>query len=174
MNDRQRYTVGIAVAVLVHLFAAVMLGLFGVKYMEVPFRGEVLQVSLDAGGGNRGGGGSKGRKAPAAKSSEAKINDAAEPVEMPDEEINEKAAEEKPEPQDRADKKETADTAGMSASDAAAGNEGMNTQGDGSGSGGKRETGTALVRVTAAEPVPVKVTAMEAGREPAFLLRRRQ
>lgn len=81
----------------------------------------------------------RGRKAPAAKSSEAKINDAAEPVEMPDEEINEKAAEEKPEPQDRADKKETADTAGMSASDAAAGNEGMNTQGDGSGSGG--ETG---------------------------------
>ena len=135
MNDRQRYAVGIAAAVLVHLFAAVMLGLFGVKYMEVPFRGEVLQVSLDAGGGNRGGGGSKGRKAPAAKSSEAKINDAAEPVEMPSEEINEKAAEEKPEPQDRADKKETADTAGMSASDAAAGNEGMNTQGDGSGSG---------------------------------------
>ena len=135
MNDRQRYTVGIAVAVLVHLFAAVMLGLFGVKYMEVPFRGEVLQVSLDAGGGNRGGGGSKGRKAPAAKSSEAKINDAAEPVEMPDEEINEKAAEEKPEPQDRADKKETADTAGMSASDAAAGNEGMNTHGNGSGPG---------------------------------------
>ena len=83
MNDRQRYAVGIAAAVLVHLFAAVMLGLFGVKYMEVPFRGEVLQVSLDAGGGNRGGGGSKGRKAPAAKSSEAKINDAAEPVEMP-------------------------------------------------------------------------------------------
>ncbi len=139
MNDRQRYAVGIAAAVLIHLFAAVMLGLFGVKYMEVPFRGEVLQVSLDAGGGNRGGGGSKGRKAPAAKSSEAKINDVAEPVEMPDEEINEKAAEEKPEPQDRADKKETADTAGMSASDAAAGNEGMNTQGDGSGSGG--ETG---------------------------------
>ena len=136
MNDRQRYAVGIAAAVLVHLFAAVMLGLFGVKYMEVPFRGEVLQVSLDAGGGNRGGGGSKGRKAPAAKSSEAKINDAAEPVEMPSEEINEKAAEEKPEPQDRADKKETADTAGMSASDAAAGNEGMNTQGGGSGSGG--------------------------------------
>lgn len=135
MNDRQRYAVGIAAAVLIHLFAAVMLGLFGVKYMEVPFRGEVLQVSLDAGGGNRGGGGSKGRKAPAAKSSEAKINDAAEPVEMPDEEINEKAAEEKPEPQDRADKKETADTAGMSASDAAAGNEGMNTQGDGSGTG---------------------------------------
>ena len=192
MNDRQRYAVGIAAAVLVHLFAAVMLGLFGVKYMEVPFRGEILQVSLDAGGGNRGGGGSKGRKAPAEKSSEVKINDAAEPVEMPDEEINEKAAEEKPEPQDRADKKETADTAGMSASDAAAGNEGMNTQGDGSGSGGeagenatsaektgsagagKRETGTALVRVTAAEPVPVKVTAMEAGREPAFLLHRRQ
>lgn len=55
MNDRQRYTVGIAAAVLVHLFAAVMLGLFGVKYMEVPFRGEVLQVSLDAGGGNRYG-----------------------------------------------------------------------------------------------------------------------
>ena len=135
MNDRQRYAVGIAAAVLVHLFAAVMLGLFGVKYMEVPLHGEILQVSLDAGGGNRGGGGSKGRKAPAAKSSEAKINDAAEPVEMPDEEINEKAAEEKPEPQDRADKKETADTAGMSASDAAAGNEGMNTQGDGSGTG---------------------------------------
>lgn len=135
MNDRQRYAVGIAAAVLVHLFAAVMLGLFGVKYMEVPFRGEILQVSLDAGGGNRGGGGSKGRKAPAEKSSEVKINDAAEPVEMPDEEINEKAAEEKPEPQDRADKKETADTAGMSASDAAAGNEGMNTQGDGSGTG---------------------------------------
>lgn len=134
MNDRQRYAVGIAAAVLIHLFAAVMLGLFGVKYMEVPFRGEVLQVSIDT-GGNRGGGGSKGRKAPAAKSSEAKINDAAEPVEMPDEEINEKAAEEKPEPQDRADKKETADTAGMSASDAAAGNEGMNTQGDGSGTG---------------------------------------
>lgn len=141
MNDRQRYAVGIAAAVLVHLFAVVMLGLFGVKYMEVPFRGEVLQVSLDAGGGNRGGGGSKGRKAPAAKSSEAKINDAAEPVEMPDEEINEKAAEEKPEPQDRADKKETADTAGMSASDAAAGNEGMNTQGDGSGSGTGTGTG---------------------------------
>ena len=58
---------------------------------------------------------------------------------MPSEEINEKVPEEKPEPQDRADKKETADTAGMSASDAAAGNEGMNTQGDGSGSGG--ETG---------------------------------
>ena len=141
MNDRQRYAVGIAAAVLVHLFAAVMLGLFGVKYMEVPFRGEVLQVSLDAGGGNRGGGGSKGRKEPTAKSSEAKINDAAEPVEMPDEEINEKAAEEKPEPQDRADKKETADTAGMSASDAAAGNEGMNTQGDGSGSGGEMGDG---------------------------------
>ena len=52
MNDRQRYAVGIAAAVLVHLFAVVMLGLFGVKYMEVPFRGEVLQVSLDAGGGN--------------------------------------------------------------------------------------------------------------------------
>ena len=112
MNDRQRYAVGIAAAVLIHLFAAVMLGLFGVKYMEVPFRGEVLQV---------------------------KINDIAEPVEMPSEEINEKVPEEKPEPQDRADKKETADTAGMSASDAAAGNEGMNTQGDGSGSGG--ETG---------------------------------
>ena len=43
--------------------------------------------------------------APAAKSSEAKINDAAEPAEMPDEEINEKAAEEKPEPQDRAVRK---------------------------------------------------------------------
>lgn len=135
MNDRQRYAVGIAAAVLIHLFAAVMLGLFGVKYMEVPFRGEVLQVSIDT-GGNRGGGGSKGKKAPAVKSSEAKINDIAEPVEMPSEEINEKAAEEKPEPQDRADKKETADTAGMSASDAAAGNEGMNTQGDGSGSTG--------------------------------------
>lgn len=90
MNDRQRYTVGIAAAVLVHLFAAVMLGLFGVKYMEVPFREEVLQVSLDAGGGNRGGGGSKGKKAPAAKSSEAQINDTAEPVEMPSEEINER------------------------------------------------------------------------------------
>lgn len=135
MNDRQRYAVGIAAAVLIHLFAAVMLGLFGVKYMEVPFRGEVLQVSIDT-GGNRGGGGSKGKKAPAVKSSEAEINDIAEPVEMPSEEINEKAAEEKPEPQDRADKKETADTAGMSASDAAAGNEGMNTQGDGSGSTG--------------------------------------
>ena len=135
MNDRQRYTVGIAAAVLIHLFAAVMLGLFGVKYMEVPFRGEVLQVSIDT-GGNRGGGGSKGRKAPAAKSSEAKINDAAEPVEMPDEEINEKAAEEKPEPQDRADKKETADTAGTSVSDAAAEDEGTDTQGDGSGSSG--------------------------------------
>ena len=46
MNDRQRYAVGIAAAVLIHLFAAVMLGLFGVKYMEVPFRGEVLQVSV--------------------------------------------------------------------------------------------------------------------------------
>ena len=103
MNDRQRYAVGIAAAVLVHLFAAVMLGLFGVKYMEVPLRGEILQVSLDAGGGNRGGGGSKGRKAPAAKSSEAKINDAAEPEEMPDDEINEYAAEERPEPQDMAD-----------------------------------------------------------------------
>lgn len=148
MNDRQRYAVGIAAAVLVHLFAVVMLGLFGVKYMEVPFRGEVLQVSLDAGGGNRGGGGSKGRKAPAAKSSEAKINDAAEPVEMPDEEINEKAAEEKPEPQDRADKKETADTAGMSASDAAAGNEGMNTQGDGSGSGGETGAGVPITPPT--------------------------
>lgn len=135
MNDRQRYAVGIAAAVLIHLFAAVMLGLFGVKYMEVPFRGEVLQVSIDT-GGNRGGGGSKGKKAPAVKSSEAEINDIAEPVEMPSEEINEKAAEEKPEPQDRADKKETADTAGMSASDAATGNEGMNTQGDGSGSTG--------------------------------------
>lgn len=135
MNDRQRYAVGIAAAVLIHLFAAVMLGLFGVKYMEVPFRGEVLQVSIDT-GGNQGGGGSKGKKAPAVKSSEAEINDIAEPVEMPSEEINEKAAEEKPEPQDRADKKETADTAGMSASDAAAGNEGMNTQGDGSGSTG--------------------------------------
>lgn len=54
MNDRQRYAVGIAAAVLVHLFAAVMLGLFGVKYMEVPFRGEVLQVSIDT-GGNRAG-----------------------------------------------------------------------------------------------------------------------
>ena len=136
MNDRQRYTVGIAAAVLVHLFAAVMLGLFGVKYMEVPFRGEVLQVSLDAGGGNRGGGGSKGRKAPAAKSSEAKINDAAEPVEMPDEEINEKAAEEKPEPQDRADKKKTEDTTNTSVSDTAAEDEGTDTQGDESGSGG--------------------------------------
>ena len=138
MNDRQRYAVGIAAAVLVHLFAVVMLGLFGVKYMEVPLRGEVLQVSIDT-GGNRGGGGSKGKKAPAVKSSEAEINDIAEPVEMPSEEINEKVPEEKPEPQDRADKKETADTAGMSASDAAAGNEGMNTQGGGSGSGG--ETG---------------------------------
>ena len=124
MNDRQRYAVGIAAAVLIHLFAAVMLGLFGVKYMEVPFRGEVLQVSLDAGGGNRGGGGSKGRKAPAAKSSEAEINAALDYLEIMGK--------------------------------------------------GKRETGTALVRVTAAEPVPVKVTAMEAGREPAFLLRRRQ
>ena len=145
MNDRQRYAVGIAAAVLIHLFAAVMLGLFGVKYMEVPFRGEVLQVSIDT-GGNRGGGGSKGKKAPAVKSSEAEINDIAEPVEMPSEEINEKAAEEKPEPQDRADKKETADTAGMSASDAAAGNEGMNTQGDGScstgGTGDGSGTGT--------------------------------
>ena len=136
MNDRQRYTVGIAAAVLIHLFAAVMLGLFGVKYMEVPFRGEVLQVSLDAGGGNRGGGGSKGKKAPAAKSSEAQINDAAEPVEMPDEEINEKAAEEKPEPQDRADKKKTEDTTNTSVSDTAAEDEGTDTQGDGSGSGG--------------------------------------
>ena len=63
MNDRQRYAVGIAAAVLVHLFAVVMLGLFGVKYMEVPLRGEVLQVSIDT-GGNRGGGGSKGKKAP--------------------------------------------------------------------------------------------------------------
>ncbi|MFQ9778798.1 hypothetical protein [Dialister invisus] len=55
MNDWQRYAVGIAAAVLVHLFAAVMLGLFGVKYMEVPLHGEILQVSLDAGGGNRAG-----------------------------------------------------------------------------------------------------------------------
>lgn len=136
MNDRQRYAVGIAAAVLVHLFAVVMLGLFGVKYMEVPFRGEVLQVSLDAGGGNRGGGGSKGRKAPAAKSSEAKINDAAEPVEMPSEEINEKVPEEKPEPQERADKKKTEDTTNTSVSDTAAEDEGTDTQGDGGGSGG--------------------------------------
>jgi len=138
MNDRQRYAVGIAAAVLIHLFAAVMLGLFGVKYMEVPFRGEVLQVSIDT-GGNRGGGGSKGKKAPAVKSSEAKINDIAEPVEMPSEEINEKVPEEKPEVHDRADKKETADTTGTSVSDAAAEDEGTDTQGDGSGSGG--ETG---------------------------------
>ena len=136
MNDWQRYAVGIAAAVLVHLFAAVMLGLFGVKYMEVPLHGEILQVSLDAGGGNRGGGGSKGRKEPTAKSSEAKINDAAEPVEMPDEEINEKVAEEKPEPQDRADKKKTEDTTNTSVSDTAAEDEGTDTQGDGSGSGG--------------------------------------
>ena len=135
MNDWQRYAVGIAAAVLIHLFAAVMLGLFGVKYMEVPFRGEVLQVSIDT-GGNRGGGGSKGRKEPTAKSSEAKINDAAEPVEMPDEEINEKVAEEKPEPQDRADKKKTEDTTNTSVSDTAAEDEGTDTQGDGSGSGG--------------------------------------
>lgn len=54
MNDRQRYAVGIAAAVLIHLFAAVMLGLFGVKYMEVPFRGEVLQVSIDTGGTGAG------------------------------------------------------------------------------------------------------------------------
>lgn len=136
MNDRQRYAVGIAAAVLVHLFAVVMLGLFGVKYMEVPFRGEVLQVSLDAGGGNRGGGGSKGRKAPAAKSSEAKINDAAEPVEMPSEEINEKVPKKKPEPQERADKKKTEDTTNTSVSDTAAEDEGTDTQGDGGGSGG--------------------------------------
>ena len=102
MNDRQRYAVGIAAAVLIHLFAAVMLGLFGVKYMEVPFRGEVLQVSIDT-GGNRGGGGSKRKKAPAVKSSEAEINDIAEPVEMPSEEINEKVPEEKPEVHDRPD-----------------------------------------------------------------------
>jgi hypothetical protein len=36
MNDRPRYAVGIAAAVLIRLFAAFMLGLFGVKYMEVP------------------------------------------------------------------------------------------------------------------------------------------
>lgn len=135
MNDRQRYAVGIAAAVLIHLFAAVMLGLFGVKYMEVPFRGEVLQVSIDT-GGNRGGGGSKRKKAPAVKSSEAEINDIAEPVEMPNEEINEKVPEEKPEVHDRPDKKETADTTGTSVSDAAAEDEGTDTQGDGSGSSG--------------------------------------
>ena len=135
MNDRQRYAVGIAAAVLIHLFAAVMLGLFGVKYMEVPFRGEVLQVSIDT-GGNRGGGGSKRKKAPAVKSSEAEINDIAEPVEMPSEEINEKVPEEKPEVHDRPDKKETADTTGTSVSDAAAEDEGTDTQGDGSGSSG--------------------------------------
>lgn len=135
MNDRQRYAVGIAAAVLIHLFAAVMLGLFGVKYMEVPFRGEVLQVSIDT-GGNRGGGGSKRKKAPAVKSSEAEINDIAEPVETPSEEINEKVPEEKPEVHDRPDKKETADTTGTSVSDAAAEDEGTDTQGDGSGSSG--------------------------------------
>lgn len=70
------------------------------------------------------------------KSSEAKINDIAEPVEMPSEEINEKAAEEKPEVHDRPDKKETADTTGTSVSDAAAEDEGTDTQGDGSGSSG--------------------------------------
>lgn len=135
MNDRQRYAVGIAAAVLIHLFAAVMLGLFGVKYMEVPFRGEVLQVSIDT-GGNRGGGGSKRKKAPAVKSSEAEINDIAEPVETPSEEINEKVPEEKPEVHDRPDKKETADTTGTSVSDAAAEDEGTDTQGDGNGSSG--------------------------------------
>ena len=35
-------------------------------------------------------------------------------------------------------------------------------------------TGKAPVQETAAEPARVKVMAMEAGREPAFLLRRRQ
>ena len=122
MNDRQRYAVGIAAAVLIHLFAAVMLGLFGVKYIDT--------------GGNWGGGGSKGKKAPAVKSSEAEINDIAEPVEMPSEEINEKVPEEKPEVHDRPDKKETADTTGTSVSDAAAEDEGTDTQGDGSGSSG--------------------------------------
>ena len=139
MNDRQRYAVGIAAAVLIHLFAAVMLGLFGVKYMEVPFRGEVLQVSLDAGGGNRGGGGSKGRKAPAAKSSEAKSMMLLNLWKCLMKKLMKRQRKKSRSRRTGTDKKETADTAGMSASDAAAGNEGMNTQGDGSGSGG--ETG---------------------------------
>lgn len=138
MSDRQRYTVGIAAAVLVHLFAAVMLGLFGVRYLKISSHGEVLQVSIDAGGGNRGGGGGKKEsgKAPSVKLSEAKIDDIAEPVEKPSEEINEKIPEKKPEPQDRADKKETEDTTNMSVSDTAAEDEGTDTQGDGGGSGG--------------------------------------
>lgn len=174
MNDRQRYTVGIAAAVLVHLFAAVMLGLFGVKYMEVPFRGEVLQVSLDAGGGNRGGGGSKGKKAPAAKSSEAQINDTAESVEMPSEEINEKVPKKsRSRRTERIRRKRKTPQIRLflipqqkmkgrihKATKAAAAEE--------------QEMGKAPVRATAAEPVRVKVMAMEAGRGPVFLLRRRQ
>ena len=93
---------------------------------------------------------------------------------MPDEEINEKAAEEKPEPQDRADKKETADTAGMSASDAAAGNEGMNTQGDGSGSGGETGDGDGTGTGDGSGTGTGEGDGNGSGREPAFLLRRRQ
>lgn len=145
MNDRQRYTVGIAAAVLVHLFAAVMLGLFSVRYLKVPSHGEVLQVSIDAGSGNRGGGGGKkeGGKVPAAKLSEAKIDDIAESVsvETPDEGMNEKVPEERTEPPEKRDKKEAVDTSGASVSDTVAGDDGRDTQGDGSGSGGEAGEG---------------------------------
>lgn len=43
-----------------------------------------------------------------------------------------------------------------------------------SGAGAVPDVLAAPVRATAAEPVRVKVTAMEAGRGPVFLLRRRQ
>ncbi|MFR6110584.1 MAG: hypothetical protein ACLUIQ_03580 [Dialister invisus] len=158
MNDRQRYAVGIAAAVLIHLFAAVMLGLFGVKYMEVPFRGEVLQVSLDAGGGNRGGEAAKGERRRRRNHLKQKSMMLLNLWKCLMKKLMKRQRKKSRSRRTGRIRRNSGHGRWLSASDAAAGNEGMNTQGDGSGSGGKRETGTA------AEPVPVKVTAMEAGR----------
>lgn len=178
MNDRQRYTVGIAAAVLVHLFAAVMLGLFGVRYLKVPSHGEVLQVSIDAGSGNRGGGGGKkeGGKVPAAKLSEAKIDDIAESVsvETPDEGMNEKVPEERTEPPERGIKrKRWIRQARLFLIQWQEMMEGIH-RGTEAAAVEKPGKVTAAVRVTAVAVGPVMVMETEADREPVFLLRRRQ
>lgn len=56
MNERTRYIIGAATAVIVHLLLAVAIGLFSMLLLKPVPVGDILQVTLDSGGGKSGGG----------------------------------------------------------------------------------------------------------------------
>ena len=56
MSDRKRYMAGIVTTLIFHMAIFLVLGFLGVRYVKIVPGAEILQVTLNAGGGKKGSG----------------------------------------------------------------------------------------------------------------------